>query len=201
MVTGFPKIKANAKPSPMRYRLAVAFCSLFSLGGGYFAALQPSGAGWRDPFSYHPLLMMIGFVGLMGSAAVTKKLGGYTNTKNHGIMSFLGLLCAFGGLYAIYQNKEKFGKPHLNSGHSVVGLLALTGATSVGLAGAVFLHPDFGSDKQNKTIRFVHHWTGKITLIAAFFSCMLGLNQLTENPIILIGFSFPLVALVPLAVM
>lgn len=44
------------------------------------AAVQPSGAGWRD-FSWHPFLMTSGFVGMFGIAAVTKKRGGYTNTK------------------------------------------------------------------------------------------------------------------------
>ena len=44
------------------------------------AGTQPKGAGWRA-FSWHPMLMTCGMVGMVGSAAVTKKLGGYTNTK------------------------------------------------------------------------------------------------------------------------
>lgn len=43
------------------------------------AGIQPTGK-WRF-FSWHPLLMTIGMVGLMGIGAITKKLGGYTNTK------------------------------------------------------------------------------------------------------------------------
>ena len=36
---------------------------------GYNAAVQPAGAGWRF-FSYHPFLMVFGFVGMMGSRYV-----------------------------------------------------------------------------------------------------------------------------------
>lgn len=44
------------------------------------AGIQPKGAGWRS-FSWHPMLMTCGMVGMIGAASVTKKLGGYTNTK------------------------------------------------------------------------------------------------------------------------
>jgi hypothetical protein len=54
--------------------------TLYASYGGYSAGMQPMGMGWRF-FSYHPLLMTSGFVGMMGSAAITKKRGGYTNTK------------------------------------------------------------------------------------------------------------------------
>ena len=59
-----------------------------------------------------------GMVGLMGSAALTKKRGGYTNTKMHGIMASTGLMLAFGGFYVIYQNKESMGKQHFTTYHS-----------------------------------------------------------------------------------
>jgi hypothetical protein len=78
-----------------KQRLLVAVFAVFSIVMGYIAATQPKGKGWRF-FSYHPLFMTISFVGLMGSAAVTKKLGGYTNTKIHGIAASSGLLLAYG---------------------------------------------------------------------------------------------------------
>jgi hypothetical protein len=58
----------------------MAIYVLFSLGAGYMAGVQPTGAGWRA-FSWHPFLMTCSFVGMFGAAAVTKKRGGYTNTK------------------------------------------------------------------------------------------------------------------------
>jgi hypothetical protein len=51
----------------------------YAVGVGYFAGTRPNGA-WRF-FSWHPFLMLSGFVGCFGIAAATKKLGGYTNTK------------------------------------------------------------------------------------------------------------------------
>ena len=61
------------------YQALVAAFFVFSIGVGYFAGTQPRGE-WRY-FSWHPFLMVCGLVGCTGIAAVTKKLGGYTNTK------------------------------------------------------------------------------------------------------------------------
>jgi hypothetical protein len=76
-------------PSAITYNILVAGLVSFSVAGGYMAGTQPNGE-WRF-FSWHPLLMTIGMVGLMGIGAITKKLGGYTNTKasrkNAGILS------------------------------------------------------------------------------------------------------------------
>lgn len=59
-----------------------------------------------------------GMVGMMGAAALTKKRMGYTNTKLHGIIAWLGMLLSGGGFYVIYQNKEKMGKDHFTTLHS-----------------------------------------------------------------------------------
>jgi hypothetical protein len=62
----------------------VLFTSLLaaSIGGGYLAGIQPAGQ-WRF-FSWHPFLMTTSLVGMAGIGAITKKLGGYTNTKVSG---------------------------------------------------------------------------------------------------------------------
>ncbi len=145
--------EAMASPSSKYYNLVVATLIVFSLVVGYIAAVQPTGAGWRY-FSWHPFLMVTGFVGMMGTAAATKKLGGYKNTKIHGIMASLGLFMAFGGLYVIYKNKEMMGKEHLTSTHSIAGIVTMAGCTMAMMAGGIFLHPDFGVDKTNQTIRY-----------------------------------------------
>ena len=72
------KIKPSP-PSPAKYWSIVGSLLVFSLGMGYLAGIQPTNE-WRY-FSWHPLLMTIGMVGLAGIGAVTKKLGGYQNTK------------------------------------------------------------------------------------------------------------------------
>ena len=69
------------------------------------------------PISQDLLTPSSGMVGLMGTAALTKKKGGYSNTKLHGIMASAGLLCAAGGFYVIYQNKISMGKDHFTTLH------------------------------------------------------------------------------------
>ena len=69
-----------AAMTTQKYSLLLVALIAFSLRGGYMAATQPPDAGWRF-FSWHPFLMTLGMVGLAGIGSVTKKLGGYTNTK------------------------------------------------------------------------------------------------------------------------
>ena len=56
-------------------------------------------------------------------------------------------------MYVIYSNKEMNQKPHLTSYHSLMGITAVAGCIMAMIAGALFLHPDFGMDKGNKTYR------------------------------------------------
>jgi hypothetical protein len=139
-------------PSSQRYQTLVGTFVLYALIVGYTVAVQPSGAGWRF-FSWHPFLMILGFVAMMGTSAVTKKLGGYKNTKLHGMLASGGLFMTFGGLYVIYRNKELMGKEHITSTHAVFGIVTMAGCIMAMLAGGIFLHPDFGVDKTNKTVR------------------------------------------------
>jgi hypothetical protein len=66
-------------PSKLRYQNTVAALVIFSLVGGYYAGTAAKGH-WTF-FSWHPLLMTCGMVGLAGIGAMTKKMGGYNNTK------------------------------------------------------------------------------------------------------------------------
>lgn len=91
----------------------VASTISFSILTGFLVGLKPNGE-WRW-FSWHPFLMSVGFIGMMGSASMIKKLGGYTNTKLHGILASLGSMMAMGGFYVIYTNKELLGKEHFTT--------------------------------------------------------------------------------------
>ena len=71
------------------------------------------------------------------------------------ICMILYMLFISGGLYAIYNHKNSLGKPHFQSAHSIAGMAVIVGCVMSGVAGGVFLHPDFGVDKTNKTIRYV----------------------------------------------
>merc|ERR1719276_290536 len=121
-----------------KHKYMVSLLACFSIGLGIITGFQPAGEGWRL-FSWHPLLMTLGFVGLMGTATVTKKLGGYTNTKIHGILASGGLFLALGGFYAIYRNKAIHNKSHFTSWHSWFGLVTIIGSVIPMLVGIVFL--------------------------------------------------------------
>lgn len=178
------------------YSVFATSISVFAVVAGVIAGYQPQDAGWRF-FSYHPLLMTVGFVGMMGNAVLVKKLGGYKNTKLHGYLTAAGLLMVLCGGYVIYRNKENMGKAHLTSLHSKMGFGAIIGAIGIGIAGATFLHPDFGMAKTNSSIRLGHKWGGRIILVLAWYVCFTGLSQLTRNYNILFIFGAPLIVLMP----
>lgn len=134
---------------------------------------------------------------MMGNAAIIKKLGGYANTKLHGILSMLGLFSAFIGLYVIYQNKENSGKDHFTSNHSIAGLTTLLGSTIVGLAGATLLHPDFGVAKTNQQFRKIHKLAARFFIAIGWLTCYSGLSQMTKNSAVIAFYMLPLLLTVP----
>jgi Eukaryotic cytochrome b561 len=183
-----------------QYWTIVAILITFSLGMGYFSGIQPVNE-WRY-FSWHPLLMTCGMVGMSGLAAVTKKLGGYTNTKLHALMSFTATILSLSGIYVIYRNKELSSRLHLQSNHAILGAAVMVSCMGLGMAGSIFLHPDFGLQKTNQTIRMAHKWGARITLLLAWTTAFMGLYQMVENEgWKLAAYAFPLVALVPFVLM
>lgn len=141
--------------------------------------------------------MTVGMIGCLGIAAVTKKLGGYVNTKNHGLIGNLGIMLSLGGLYAIYRNKNMWGKEHFTSTHGKAGLAVIVCSIGAGMAGGIFLHPDFGIDKTNKTIRFVHKTFARCVLASAWMTAFYGFYTMTQNPVELAIFGVPLLVLAP----
>lgn len=188
------------KPGPTQYWLLLLALSAFSVGGGYFAGIQPTGE-WRY-FSWHPLLMTVGMVGFAGIGAVTKKLGGYTNTKSHAVLAWGSIFLSLAGLYCIYNNKEMNGWPHLQSAHAMFGVGVMVSCIGLGLVGSIVLHPDFGIDTGNKTIRFWHKFGARIVLILAWITAFLGLTQLIpHDQVSLLLFAVPMLAFVPFVLM
>lgn len=82
-------VSQSKMSSEMANALRMVFV-LYSVGLGYYVA-RPGGQ-WKNPFSWHPFLMTVGMIGCFGVATITKKLGGYVNTKNHGIFANLGVV-------------------------------------------------------------------------------------------------------------
>jgi Eukaryotic cytochrome b561 len=107
-------------------------------------------------------------------------------------------MASFCGIYCIYRNKEMNGYPHLQSSHSWAGAGVLISCVGLGMAGSVFLHPDFGIDKTNKVIRLAHKFASRVTLMMAWFTAFYGLYQMVPGQTsTLCMYGLPLLALVP----
>jgi len=189
--------KSN-KPSKWSYRLLVLTFLVYSVYAGWYVSTRPKGK-WKSPFSWHPFLMTTGMTGSMGIAAVTKKLGGYTNTKLHGMLASFGYLLALGGLAAIYHNKNLWNKEHFTSYHGKIGIAVMACMTAPLLAGAIALHPDFGIDKTNKTIRKAHKLFSRFLMAIAWGNSLYGLYGMRkQHPQELLLYGVPLLLLMPM---
>ena len=69
----------------------------------------------------------------------------------------------------------------------------------LGMAGGVFLHPDFGIDKQNGLIRMGHKWAARGMLGVAWLATLSGLQTLIGEDDVkgLVLFAAPLVLAAP----
>tara|TARA_B110000305_G_C19349280_1_gene593384 strand:+ start:232 stop:783 length:552 start_codon:yes stop_codon:yes gene_type:complete len=150
-------------------KIALPF-SIFSTMLGLYAATLSS---WTW-YSYHPLLASLSAAFLVAGSQI-KKDGGYANTKLHGTLSALGSLCCFSSFYVIWSNKNVYDKPHFTSYHGQLGLAINVVMLTLGLVGSLALHPDFGQLKTNKTIRYLHNRTGKITIVLTLLAMVSGL--------------------------
>jgi hypothetical protein len=146
----------------------------YSLLAGLYMTTVGKNAGTWVWFSWHPLCMLVGFVAMAGNAALIKKIGGYENTKAHGIMMTIATVLTSFAWYVIYTNKEMYGKPHLISLHGKLGVGVMLSYFGLGAVGALGLHPDFGMLKTNKTLRLAHKVGGRIVTALAWACCVLG---------------------------
>jgi hypothetical protein len=71
----------------------------------------------------------------------------------------------------------------------------------LGLVGGIALHPDFGMDKTNGTIRKLHKFTSRFIISLSWMTAIAGLYQLTQDVLILTMYIVPLLFLVPLTLM
>ena len=145
--------------------------------------------------------MTTGFVGMMGSSAVIKKLGGYANTKLHGVIALGGLVAALGGLVCIYHNKTLMRKSHFTSVHAISGLICFVGCVGVGAAGALLLHPDFGVAKSNRSFRKAHKFAARFFVALAWLTCVSGLSKVASSTTTLVMYTTPLILLAPFTLM
>lgn len=109
-------------------------------------------------FSWHPTSMIFAFIFLAGFSILTKKAGGYVNTKIHGITMAVATILGCFGWYVIYTNKELLGKPHLVTLHAKIGVVVLVAYLLIACFSFPSLNPDWGVLKTNKIIRLYHKY-------------------------------------------
>lgn len=141
--------------------------------------------------------MTVGMISCMGIASVTKKMGGYTNTKIHGMLASGGYFIALGGLYAIYRNKELLGRPHFTSLHGKGGLALLVLTVPAMMVGGIFLHPDWGIDKTNQDYRKAHKLFARVLMGCSWGTAMYGMYSMTKDPFELLVYGGPIAILAP----
>lgn len=112
-----------------------------------------------------------------------------------------GLMFAFSGMYIIYKNKENNGFKHLQTTHAWVGLFVMINCVGLGMAGGIILHPDFGIDKTNKTVRLAHKMASRLTLMAAWTNAFIGLYSMNVSNSMLVMYGLPLILLVPFSLL
>jgi hypothetical protein len=189
-ITGEPtmlsiKSKAQVLHSSLKWPII-----LYGILASAYIASVPGKYIW---FSWHPAMMILGFVALAANAALIKKIGGYENTKNHGYLMSAACVMAGFGFYVIYSNKEMSNKKHFMTTHGKLGLAVLVGYFMIGLFGAVALHPDWGMLKKNNMYRSAHKWGGRALTAASWFSCVLGFMTLQRELWKQLLFGVPLV--------
>lgn len=77
-------------------------------------------------------------------------------------------------------------------------MTALAGLTLPAVAGAVFLHPDFGIDKGNKLYRKVHKVASRVLLLLAWSATISGFKTLIGDDYVTLAiFAAPVVIAAP----
>lgn len=165
------------KPTERNFRLLWAPLILYAVLAGLTLGFKHGSWIW---FSWHPIAMLVSFVALAGNATLLKKIGGLEKTRQHGNFMFLAVLLSLFGWYVIHTNKDMNGYPHLKTNHGKAGVIVLLGYLGLGIFGAIGLNPDFGILKTNKTVRFVHKWSGRALTCLAWICCVSGFA--TMNP-------------------
>ena len=116
--------------------------------------------------------MILAFIPLTINAILYKKVGGYDNTKIHGILMSLSTLSAGFAFYVIYSNKAMNKRNHFTSLHGQSGGVILVLYLILAVVGFLGLHPDFGLLKTNKTVRAVHKYSGDNNSIYIYIRCV-----------------------------
>ena len=104
----------RAKARSRRATFGTGLLGFAAAYGGYIGLKAGKFETWPW-FAWHPLAMLLGFVGVGSFAVLTKKIKGKQEAILHGYLLFLSSALASFGAYVIYSNKEMYKKQHLQT--------------------------------------------------------------------------------------
>lgn len=146
------------------------------------------GNNWHDVFQYHPLMMTVGFVGLLpeivhlsNNFRRCRSMSERQQTLDRHLQFALGMkLCGLLGFAAIEASKIQRKKLHFTTWHGQIGLLCifvLALQVVVGLVSHFRLGPSKKLQAIYPILRKVHFYLGLVLLLLAVISMYLGLQS------------------------
>eukprot|EP01089_Gocevia_fonbrunei_P015030 TRINITY_DN4297_c0_g4_i1.p1 TRINITY_DN4297_c0_g4~~TRINITY_DN4297_c0_g4_i1.p1 ORF type:complete len:220 (+),score=7.21 TRINITY_DN4297_c0_g4_i1:120-779(+) len=139
-------------------------------------------------FYYHPTCMLIAFVLIMSEGIIVSR---YINSFNsthrsfwlavHYWLQISALAVSLLGLIIIFYTKALEGRPHLQSWHSIFGILTLLSTLTQVLLGLRIYyssHATIGSLQILTKLKTYHKLWGNITYICGMWTVCLGLYSL-----------------------
>ena len=79
----------------------------------------------------------------------------------------------------------------------MLGFACFLSCFALGIVGGAVLHPDWGIANKNKTIRYAHKVSSRVTLVVTWYAAFMGLQEMTQDTNTLALFGVPLIILVP----
>ena len=192
-----PPLSSSSSSSGPSYHKAVAFnvgipLCVFAVLAAFYSSYVVMGYNWVW-FSWHPSSMLVSYVAMAGNAFLIKKIGGYDNTKKHGVLMVVATVVASFAFYVILSNKNSQKKAHFTTLHGKLGLAVVLSYLGLGLVGAVGLNPDWGYFKLNKQVRAIHKYSGRVITLMAWACCVLGYQTMDKDVLHQAVFAIPLV--------
>ncbi|XP_078595293.1 transmembrane reductase CYB561D2-like [Branchiostoma floridae x Branchiostoma japonicum] len=137
-------------------------------------------------FSWHPTLMVTGYGLLMTEAILmfspesSLMINAMRKSKVrfHWILQAGAVVCAVGGLMAIYLNKERMGKDHFVSWHGLIGVTTVVFSVVQSMGGINLLYPKLLKSWMTLAQLKMYHATfGLLGYALACGSLALGINS------------------------
>lgn len=130
-------------------------------------------------FSYHPVFMMLGYLGFMSNAIFFERWG--ANHWTHMNLQLISLACIDFAYYVIYTNKNMAKKNHNTTWHSWIGLGCIILNNIQALGSMYSLWPG-KSKKQIKPFDItMHKWGGRIMFISILITMHLGFYKMRST--------------------